>query len=159
MMDKDEMELKSLMQENYRELFGKLKRAVAGKFYYEAIFIEYAIMEDRTESILRHGDHWEAYLKWRGKNRPSIESKINKIKNYASDRKDLSHRYFSDSLLDDIRLWKEQRNALIHVLLKQGLDQEELAQIALTGKKLADQLRNRTGNYTRALERRSGAVK
>ena len=109
-MDKNEMELKSLMQENYRELFGKLKRAVAGKFYFEAIFIEYAIMEDRTESILRHGDHWEAYLKSRGGRNPSIESKINKIKNYASNPRDLSHRYFSDSLLDDIIEWKNQRN-------------------------------------------------
>ena len=47
--------------DNYREIFGKLKRATASEFYYEAIFLEYSIIEDRTESILRYAEKWEAY--------------------------------------------------------------------------------------------------
>ena len=53
--------------ENYREQFVRLKKALTSKFYLEAIFIEYSIIEDRTESILRHAEKWDAYLKKRGR--------------------------------------------------------------------------------------------
>lgn len=56
-MDKTENQLK---YENYREQFKRLKSALNSGFNLEAMFIEYAIMEDRTESILRHADKWEA---------------------------------------------------------------------------------------------------
>ena len=32
----------------------KLNEALKNEFYYEAIFIEYAIIEDRTSSMLKH---------------------------------------------------------------------------------------------------------
>lgn len=35
---------------NYKEQMGRLKKAIANSFYLEAIFIEYAIIEDRLES-------------------------------------------------------------------------------------------------------------
>ena len=44
--------------ENYKEQMGRLKRALNSHFYLEAIFIEYAIMEDRLESGLRHAGRW-----------------------------------------------------------------------------------------------------
>lgn len=40
--------------ENYREQMSRLSKAMKAEFYLEAIFIEYAIMEDRLESALRH---------------------------------------------------------------------------------------------------------
>ncbi len=40
-------------QELYARLKGKLKRALAAEFWYEACMIEYAIIEDRTSSILK----------------------------------------------------------------------------------------------------------
>ena len=39
---------------NYTEQMGRLKKALKYEFYIEAIAIEYAVMEDRLESILRH---------------------------------------------------------------------------------------------------------
>ena len=36
-------------QHKYAEMMTKLKRATYEEYYYEAIFIEYAILEDRTE--------------------------------------------------------------------------------------------------------------
>ena len=36
---------------NYKEQMVRLKKAMAAQFYLEAIFIEYAVMEDRLESI------------------------------------------------------------------------------------------------------------
>ena len=43
-------------QHKYSEMMTKLKRATYEEYYYEAIFIEYAILEDRTESILKHAN-------------------------------------------------------------------------------------------------------
>ena len=40
--------------ENYKEQTMRLKRAINSCFYLEKIFIEYAIIEDRLESVLRH---------------------------------------------------------------------------------------------------------
>ena len=40
--------------ENYKHMKASLKRAMNEEFYYQAIFIEYAIIEDRTASVLRH---------------------------------------------------------------------------------------------------------
>ena len=42
--------------EKYAELMEKLKKSLKNEFYYESIFIEYAIIEDRTESLLRHAN-------------------------------------------------------------------------------------------------------
>jgi hypothetical protein len=151
-MDKTENQLK---YENYKEQFTRLKSALNSGFNLEAMFIEYAIMEDRTESILRHADKWEAYLKKRGRNEPTLNSKIVYIqKLMESNRKDLLHRYFSDDLLDCILAWKEDRNRLIHSLLKQQLEHNEVKTLAEQGKRLVDELRNQTGNYTRTVERR-----
>lgn len=41
-------------KEKYAYLMDKLKAAITNEYYYEAIFIEYAVLEDRTASILRH---------------------------------------------------------------------------------------------------------
>ena len=119
--------------ENYREQFNRLKRALASKFYLEAIFIEYTIIEDRTESILRHAGKWEAYLKKRGRYQVTLDSKIAYIQDFAREKKSIAHKYFSDTLMDEILEWKEDRNRLIHALLKQTLTTEEVSKIAHTG--------------------------
>ena len=143
-----------LKYDNYREQFKRLNRAIHNGFSLEAMFIEYAIMEDRTESILRHAGKWEAYLKKRGRYEPTLNSKIEYIqKQTESNRKDFLNRYFKDNLLNDILQWKEDRNRLIHALLKQQLEHGEVAELAAQGKELADTLRNRTGNYNRAVDR------
>ena len=41
----------------YADLMLKLKKSINNEFYYESIFIEYAIFEDRTESLLRHAKY------------------------------------------------------------------------------------------------------
>ena len=51
------MDLAENMQkyENYRDMNVRLKRALKGGFYLEAVFIEYGIIEDRLDSVLRYG--------------------------------------------------------------------------------------------------------
>ena len=150
-MEKTDNQLK---QENYKEQFTRLKSALNSGFNLEAMFIEYAIMEDRTESILRHADKWDAYLKSRKGRDPNIDSKVKYIQKLAENRKDLLHRYFSDDLLNRILEWKEDRNRLIHALLKQQLEHNEIRALAEQGKQLVDELRKRAGNYNRAIDRR-----
>ena len=150
-MDKTDNQLK---YENYKEQFTRLKSALNNGFNLEAMFIEYAIMEDRTESILRHADKWEAYLKSRKGREPTINSKVVYIQKLAAMNNDLLHRYFSDDLLAQILIWKEDRNRLIHALLKQQLEHNEIRMLAEQGKQLVDDLRKRAGNYNRAIDRR-----
>ena len=140
--------------ENYREQFKRLNSALNNGFNLEAMFIEYAIMEDRTESILRHADKWDAYMKKQNGRDPTINSKVKYIQKLAAFQNDLLHRYFSDDLLDQILIWKDQRNRLIHALLKQQFEHNEVRELAAQGKQLVDELRKRAGNYNRAIDRR-----
>ena len=119
--------------ENYREQFKRLKKALAAEFYLEAVFIEYSIIEDRAESILRHAGKWEACIKRQRGHFLTLEKKIDYIKEISREKKSLVHRYFSDTVLDEILEWKEKRNRLIHALLKQTLTTEEVSEIAHTG--------------------------
>ena len=64
------------------------------------------------------------------------------------------HKYFYDELMDRILTWKEDRNRLIHALLKQQLEHNEIRTLAGQGKQLVDELRKRAGNYNRSIDRR-----
>ena len=141
--------------ENYKEQFGRLKRSLANEFFLEAIFIEYAIIEDRTTSILRHAGVYnpEKHNKLVPKIRRIRE--IIKVKN----RKELLKKYITDELLDDITLWKDQRNALIHDLLNQKVTKEQLKTCAEHGYEICKALRNKAGSYARALEKANNAEK
>ena len=136
--------------ENYKEQFKRLNKAIDNKFYLEALFISYAIIEDRSEAILSYEGN-----EINSKNFVSINKKLIKIKKLAEQKKTLPQKYFSDSLIDDILAWKEVRNGLIHSLMKQSLTTEELEKAAEDGRRLARELSNRATNYKRAVGRRS----
>ena len=139
--------------ENYKEQFQRLNKALANGFNLEAMFIEYAIMEDRTESILHHAELWDAYIKSRKGREPTINSKVQYIQKRAENKKDLLHRYFSDDLLERVLAWKEERNRLIHALLKQQLEHNEISELAAKGNELVKALRSKSGSYNRAIEK------
>lgn len=139
--------------ENYKEQFKRLNKALVNGFNLEAMFIEYAIMEDRTESILRHAGYWDAYLKKRGNRDATINSKISCIQGKVNADDKLLRKYFSDDLLDRILSWKEERNRLIHALLKQQFEHDEIRELATKGNELVKALRSRSSSYNRALEK------
>ena len=143
-----------LKYENYKEQFKRLNRALENGFNLEAMFIEYAILEDRTESVLHHAEKWEAYIKSRKGREPNIDSKTRYVQKCAENKKDLLHKYFSDDILESILAWKEERNRLIHALLKQQLEHEEVRSLALRGYELVKTLKAKAGNYNRAIERK-----
>ena len=43
-------------QNTYREWIGKYNKAIRYEFYYEAILIDYALLEDRLRSFLYYQD-------------------------------------------------------------------------------------------------------
>ena len=139
--------------ENYKEQFKRLNKAMNYQFYLEAMFIAYAIIEDRTESILRHAGKWEQCVKRSRNGKPGIHFKIKKIKNLADQNVSLLNKYFSDDLLDNILEWKDERNRMMHALMKQSLTTEILESLAVQGKEYARTLANRSGNFSRAIER------
>lgn len=134
---------------NYKEQMGRLKKAMTQGFYLEAIFIEYAIMEDRLESILRHSGQWNPKPNefW------SIDRKLKKVEKLAEQKKSLQQKYFAKELTEGIRQWKDQRNSLIHALLKQTLHTENLRQHAEVGQTLTKTLCSKATCYRRALEK------
>ena len=144
--------------ENYKNQFQRLNRAMKNHFYLEAIFIEYAIIEDRTTSILAY----------EGNNRRKCDNmklyeKLNKIKNcanYSTPLRPWIGRYFSDDnsnkLIDRIIAWKDyQRNRPTHRLMKILVTTEELRNYAENGKALCKELSNRANNYKRMVERKT----
>lgn len=133
---------------NYKEQFSRLKKAMECKFYLEALAIEYNIIEDRAESILRYEGNQI------NDERASITRKLNKIKKIAEQKKSLPEKYFSDDLPDRILDWKEQRNRFIHALIKQTFHTEDIKRIAEEGEHLATQMSRRANNYRRAVERK-----
>ena len=132
--------------ENYKEQMGRLKKALANQFYLEAIAIEYAILEDRLDSVLRHA----GVLRTDKQN--SITRKLNKLSVLCGDSA-LARKYFSAELIDAVHTWKNERNPMTHALLNLRLHTEDLQQIAEQGEQLVKKMCSKSSSYNRALER------
>ena len=134
---------------NYKTQMGRLKKALSYQFYLEAIFIEYAILEDRLESVLRHSGNWNP----KPGTFPALDYKRKKIAKLAEERKNLIRKYFPVEITDRIETWKNERNRVIHALMKQSLHTEDLSKIAREGETLTKLVCNKSTQYNRALER------
>lgn len=137
--------------ENYREQMTRLKKAMTNGFFLEAIFIEYAIMEDRLESVLRHSGKWKELRP--GQNPPSLQKKKDTIAKMAEEKKGLARKYFSEDLLSAIITWKGDRNRLVHTLMKQSFHTENLKNLAEQGQTLLQELSGKVKSYSRAIDR------
>lgn len=136
-----------LKYENYGEQMRRLKSALHSGFFLEAIFIEYAIIEDRLESALRHADAFNP------EKQRTITAKLGKLEKLCEAKKGLARKYFSPELIASIRTWKERRNPLVHELMKQRATSEDFESLALEGQALVKTLKSRVGSFNNALER------
>ena len=138
--------------ENYREQMGRLKKAIEAKFFLEAVFIEYAVMEDRLTSILIHAGHWTAPPD----KHISINKKldfIDKLRENKSNR--LIHKYFPSELTESVREWKNKRNPYIHDLMNNKITTAYLEEVALQEQEIVKKICNASTNYSRAFQRQS----
>ena len=95
---------------NYTEQLGRLKKAMSSRFLLEAMFIEYAVIEDRTESILRHAGVFNP------EKHDTLARKLNRISEIARGKKSLLRKYITVETVEEIRAWKDERNRLILAL-------------------------------------------
>lgn len=135
--------------DNYTEQMGRLKRAMNSEFYLEAIAIEYAVVEDRLESILRHSGVFNP------EKHDTLEKKRRRLAEMQRSKKGLVRKYISEELLQAIYDWKENRNPMTHTLLKLDLCVEDARAIAEEGQRIAKELNNKVSLYNKALERQA----
>lgn len=133
--------------ENYREQMSRLTKAMKSQFYLEAVFIEYAVIEDRLTSILRYTNDFNA------EKHNTIVKKLNKLESIQRDKNGILKNYISDELISEIHEWKNNRNTIVHALLNQTVSTDELKTFAEKGQELAKTLSSKATSYKRYLER------
>ena len=135
--------------EKYSLLKAKLKRAISSSFWFEALMIEYAIIEDRTSSILQHGNvcrnafdpNKNLYNKLRsinlqiGKGHPVISKKVN------------------PDTINEIIEWRTARNDLVHRACSHVYDENAVKGLALQGNELVRRLINDSRKVSRAYKK------
>ena len=108
---------------------------------------------------MRHAGQWVAYLKSRGRNSPTLESKIKRLNGIAEEKKHPLHRSFTKDFSDQLVEWNKERNDLIHALLKRSLTTEYIAPVALRGEELAKKICNIVTAYKRLIRRNNTNMK
>ena len=121
-------------QDQYAIMKVQLKKAMRSKFYFEAIFIEYAIIEDRAESVLNHAGGIKL-TDCRG-NPLKLQNKLNKIRDNSHFQDSFIRKRITPELVERIREWKDKRNNLVHNLMNGSSDFIELEKIAVEGSDL-----------------------
>ena len=138
--------------ENYRAQMGRLTHAIKEHFFLEAMFIEYAIMEDRCESILAHAGvfNHEKHV--------TITRKVRRLEALCQSN-EIARKYFSQELLESILVWKEKRNHFIHALMKQTFTGKELEAFVMEGQTIIKTLSSKSTSFKRVLERQAAQEK
>ena len=110
-----------------------LTKAMRAEFFYQAIFIEYAIIEDRTLSALKHAG--VKTIDKRGNN-PKLSAKLNKMRSNPAFTAAYVRKRIPLDLIDEIEVWKRDRDHLIHALATIPYDHESIREIAERGQRL-----------------------
>lgn len=108
-------------QSTYASIHAALTKAIKYEFYYEAIFLEYAVLEDRFISVLKAAGI--GYTRADGR-----EVDISKKINLINSRKELADKFYKKRLSPEFMKrcddWVKTRNKLIHHLAGEGCDNE-----------------------------------
>ena len=135
-------------QERYIKLKSKLSKAIKSEFWFEACMIEYAIIEDRTSSILHYGKICaNAYAESK-----KLSNKLNSIEQQIGKEHPVISKKVSKETISNIRLWKDKRNDLVHRACV--LFSDELAKdVALEGLMLVKAISNDSKKVTRQMQK------
>lgn len=132
--------------ENYRVLKSRLKRALNSEFWFEACMIEYAIIEDRTSSILQHGSVCaNAY-----DSNKLLANKLRSIKTQIGKKHPVISKKVDLQLIEGIERWKDERNEIVHRSCNHIYDENAVKEIAIRGNDLTRRLINdsrKVSNY------------
>ena len=117
-----------------------LSKAMRAEFYYQAIFIEYAIIEDRCTSVLKHAG--VKHLDNKG-HEIKLADKLRKMERNQMFLVPYVKKRITNELVERIRKWKRNRDQLIHALAKIPYDHESVKEIAAEGQKIVQILSNK----------------
>ena len=136
--------------ETYKSIHESLSKALKCGFYYEAIFLEYAIVEDRLASVLKY-----AGIPYIDKNGQDVS--ISKKLNLIESRKELSDKFYRDrltkELIQECRDWIKERNDLIHHMANLPYDSELVQKVAVEGNELVKKVKNKSVSVINRLKK------
>lgn len=136
--------------EAYRAMMANLNKALKSGFYYEAIFIEYAIVEDRCLSLLQSAE--VKVVDSRGQI-IKLSTKINKLRTHKAFVGSFMRKKLPSDFLDEVENWKRDRDSLIHSLADIPYDPESVKSIAEHGREIVRQLDNKVKSIQRYLKK------
>ena len=136
--------------EIYKSMYDNLNKAMKNGFYYEAIFIEYAIFEDRLTAVLKYAN--VPFLCKSGRD-INITDKIERIEK----REEFSNKFvkerLTNELMQELRQWLKKRNELIHSLANIPYDSETVKKIADEGYELVKKISNKSKSVINHIKR------
>jgi hypothetical protein len=135
----------------YRSMHDNLSKAMKAGFYYQAIFIEYAILEDRLTSVLKYSQ--VPYLNRNGRE-INISDKIKRILEAEELSASFVKKRLSEELMQMTKEWIARRNDLIHHLANIPYDNEAVKLVAEDGAELCRQIKNKTDSVNNYLKKR-----
>ena len=122
------------------------------EFYYQAIFIEYAIIEDRCLSVLKHAKVKHTDKKgWELK----MSGKLNKMRSNPAFTKPYVRERISLDLIENVETWKRERDRLIHALARIPYNSDEVKEIAERGRVLVNSLDNKVRSVNRYYDKQN----
>ena len=146
----------STKQEQYAEQKMRLKRALYGAFYYEAILIEYAMFEDRAASVLLH---MGCKTQNRRGNPLKLSEKLNVINDNPAFQIKFVKQRLSRDLIEKIRDWKNSRDVLVHNLMNIPTgNSSEAKDIAENGNELLRIFDNKVNSVNRFADKKHAKI-
>lgn len=124
--------------DNYGILKTRLKKALSNGFWFEACMIEYAIIEDRTSSILQHC----SICKNAYDPNKLLSNKLRSIQNQIGKGHSVISRKVDLNLIKEITEWKEERNEVVHRSCNHVYDDAIVKSLAEKGNDLTRRLIN-----------------
>lgn len=123
--------------QTYKSMNENLSKAMRSEFYYQAIFIEYAIIEDRCTSVLKHAG--VKYLDSKG-HEIKLSQKLAKMRDNPAFHIPYIRQRITLEVLEEITVWKRERDKLIHALARTPYDHESVKATAIAGQELVKKL-------------------
>ena len=136
--------------ETYKLIHESLSKALKYGFYYEAIFLEYAVMEELLASVLKY-----AGIPYIDKNGQDVS--ISKKLNLIESRKELSDKFYQErltkELVQECRVWIKERTDLIHHMANLPYDSELVQKVAVEGNELVKKIKNKSASVINRLKK------
>ena len=133
-------------RDRYAELNETLRKALEQEFYYEAIFIEHAILEDRVISLFKHANLDMPF---------QLGAKLEKLKTNQIFKDDYISKHIDMELLDKINTWREKRNKMVHNLIESSFASEDIKEIAQEGNEIIKKFASKTTLVTKYLDKQT----